>query len=115
MTEISNSQTTDFLITHSNNTASDFETHILTKEAVNEQIKNYIARWAKQLEDLILLVQGMSHVDQANLPKRWVAVMLLPQQVTQKHQTNEILLLILYLSGSTMVLVDTTFPSQYIF
>ena len=34
------------------------ETHILTPEEVNEQIKNYIAPFTRQVEDLIKLTQG---------------------------------------------------------
>ena len=53
MTETNNSETNDFLNAHRGETDSGSETHILTQEEVDEQIKNYRSNF--KLEGYITL------------------------------------------------------------
>ena len=68
MTDINSSKNNDLLNAHSSSLEFDSEPHILTQEAVVEEMKNYITPLTKQLEDLTRLVQGMSRGHQVNLP-----------------------------------------------
>ena len=68
MTGINSSENNDLLNAHWSNLEFDSEPHILTQEAVVEEIKNYITPLTEQLEDLTRLVHGMSRGHQVNLP-----------------------------------------------
>ena len=50
-----------------NSEPTEYEPQILTKETLNEQIKNYLAILTKQLEYLIMVIQEMSRVHQVSL------------------------------------------------
>ena len=58
--ETNNSDTSNLLNTHRDNTDSESERFILTRE-VNEQNKTYITPLTKPLEYLTRLIQGMSN------------------------------------------------------
>ena len=81
MTEFNSSDNSDLQNARSSNNDSESESHILTQEAVDEQIKNYIGPLTKQLEDLTGLIQGMSRAHQVNLTG-------LIQGMSRAHQVN---------------------------
>ena len=68
MTETNNIENIEFHKTHRTNSDSECELHILTQEAVDEHYKNYPAPLTKQLEQLTLLIHGMSRANEVNAP-----------------------------------------------
>ena len=66
MTEMKTSDDNDFQ--NANRSDSESEPHIMTQEAMDEQIKNYIAVLTKLQNDLTRLTQGMSRTHQVKLP-----------------------------------------------
>ena len=53
-------QKSNFQDAHRHNSVSEPEHHILTHEAVDEQVKSYFASSTKQVQDFSLLRQGMT-------------------------------------------------------
>ena len=68
MTEINSSANNNFQNAHMSNPDAESEPRLLPQEAVDEQIKNYIALSTKQQESLTRLIQGMPWVHQVNFP-----------------------------------------------
>ena len=52
---------------HESNTNTDSETRILAEIEVDEQIRNYIAPSARQLEDLTRLIRTMLTARRSNI------------------------------------------------
>ena len=55
------------------------KTRLLTKEGVDEQIRNYIALLTRQLKELTRLIQGMSTADGQIFPQGQVSVLVSAQ------------------------------------
>ena len=94
MTEINNTENNDSQNTHGVNCESNCEPHLLTHEALDEQIKNFIAPLAKQLGDLAQLIEGMAQAHPLNLPQRRVPAPDMAQQARRptcyfSHQARE--------------------------
>ena len=68
ITETTNTENDDFRNAHKRNSNSEFELRILMQDAVDGQVKNYIAFLNKWLEDLTGLVQRMTQAHPLNLP-----------------------------------------------
>ena len=67
MSEGNSSEANPIIIAHENKSDKECETHILTQEEFDEQIRDYIAHLTRQLEDLTRLIQGMSFAHRPNL------------------------------------------------
>ena len=70
MIETNHSETTDISNTHRGNIESESETHIVTQEKFNEQIKTYIDSFTKKPDDLTWLIQEMPSVQWQNFAPR---------------------------------------------
>ena len=68
ITEINNTENNDLQNAPVINSDSESETHMLTQEAINEQIKNYVALLTEQLQDLTQVMEGITQALLVNFP-----------------------------------------------
>ena len=70
MTNVDDSQNSDFGKTFRDNTGSESEARNLTQEIIDEQVENNVVLLMKGVDDLNPLIQVSSSVHQPNLPLR---------------------------------------------